>query len=292
MPATNEFWVGYQPGFRYSAQDLGSPEFFREVEEHRYRTEPGILEVVDFPSWRDKDVLEMGCGIATDGVRFARHGARYTGLDQSPTAISVAKDRFEQEGLEGRLLTGFVTELPVEDDSMDLVYSNGVIHHTEGTEIAVREAARVLRPGGTAIIMLYHRGSLNYRLNILVVRRALAALLLVPGAGGLLGRFTDEPPDIIAGHQELLRLHGGRYLRDRQLFLDNNTDGPGNPLSKVYSAGEAEAMFREAGFDSSSTSTRFLNLRLYPRGEALARTALARRLERKYGWHLWITATT
>lgn len=254
------------------------------------RTEPAILDLIGFPRWRDCDVIELGCGIATDGVNFARNGARYTGLDQSSTAVTIARERLQQARLPGDIVEGQVTALPVPDASMDLAYSNGVIHHTDGTEQAVREMARVLRPGGTALVMLYHRDSLNYWVNILIIRRLLAALLAVPGAATVLANLTGEPPDIVAGHRQLLREYGLRYLTDRQLFLNNNTDGPGNPLSKVYSAGEATTMFRDAGFSEVETTTRFLNLRLYPKGEQLARTRVGRRLERRYGWHLWITA--
>lgn len=281
----------YQPGFRYSAHTPGSPAFFQEVEEHRYRTEPGILELVDFSRWSDRDVLELGCGIATDGVNLARRGAHYTGLDQSGTAVQIARQRFADEGLDGRIVQGSVAELPAADQSMDLVYSNGVLHHTTHTESAVREAARVLRPGGQALVMLYHKASLNYYINIMVVRRALAGLLLVPGVDRLAMSTGGEPSDVVAGHRSLLREHGLRYLTDTGLFLNHNTDGPGNPLSKVYTAGTAQSMFQTAGFRDVSVTTRFLNLRLYPKGEQLSRTRLARRLERRYGWHLWITAT-
>lgn len=280
------FWADYQPGFRYSPHPPGTTEFFRDVEAHRYRTEPGIPELVNFPRWAGRDILELGCGIATDGVSFARHGARYTGLDGSPTAVRLARERLQLERLPGTIIEGTVTALPFPDASFDLVYSNGVLHHTHGTEQALREARRVLRPHGRAIVMLYHRRSLNYHFNIMVARRVLAATLrFAPG----LGRLSSEPPQILRGHQALLDRHGWRYLTDRQLFLNNNTDGPGNPLSKVYTREEAESMFRWAGFHPV-TETRFLNLRMYPGGERLQATRPAQWLARRVGWHLWVLA--
>lgn len=283
------FWSEYQPGFRFSNESIGTPEFFRAIEEHRYRLEPAIKELVKFPSWASCDVLEAGCGVATDGINFARIGARYTGVDFSPTAIELARHRFELEGYGvDSLARAAITELPVDDGSQNLVYSNGVIHHIPETDRAVAEMHRVLRPGGKALVMVYHRSSLNYYVNIMLVRRAMALGLLVPGAPRVFARLTGEDPAVLDGHRRLMFRYGRRYLSNRQLFLNNNTDGPDNPLSKVYDRAEARQMF--GAFSEVRTQVRFLNLSAYPGGERLGRTGPARRLERRYGWHLWIEA--
>ena len=241
-----------------------------------------------FEQWAGKDVLEAGCGIGTDGLQFARAGARYTGVDLSETAVAMARRRFAAEGVDATLRQASITDLPFPDASFDLVYSDGVIHHDPHTERVVGEFHRVLRPGGRAIVMVYHRRSLNYAVSIMMIRRGLAGLLLVPGAVRAVRRITGERDDVLQGHVELLRRHGLRYLRDKELFLSNNTDGPGNPLSKVYSAAEARRLF--AAFAEVSTSVRFLNLRAYPYGERLGRTGLADRAGRRWGWHLWVEA--
>ena len=79
------------------------------------------------------------------------------------------------------------------------------------------------------------------------------------------------------------------YVRDRDLFLSRNTDGPENPLSKVYSRDEARTLFQD--FDLERVRMRFLNLRIYPYGDRLAQTALARRLERRIGCICYVEAT-
>ena len=286
--ASSSFWNRHQPGLRFSSAPVGTPEFFADVESHRYALEPHIPEVVRFERWRERDVLEAGCGIATDGARLARAGARYTGLDAAAEAIELARSRFALESLEGRFVQASITELPFEAETFDLVYSHGVIHHVADVQAAVNEFERVLRPGGTALVMVYHRGSLNYYFNIMVVRRILAGLLLLPGATRALAQVTGEQREVLEGHRALLRQHGARYLGDPELFLTHNTDGPGNPLSRVYSRERLAVLFSR--FEQLRFETRFLNLRLYPGGERIARMASARRLERRIGWYLYLEA--
>jgi hypothetical protein len=99
---------------------------------------------------------------------------------------------------------------------------------------------------------------------------------------------TGEPLDVLRGHRTLLAEHGWHYL-EPSVFLSHNTDGPGNPLSKVYTAAGMRRAF--ADFAETRTQVRFLNLRAYPMGERLQQFERVRRLGRRWGWHLWITAT-
>jgi SAM-dependent methyltransferase len=285
---TTSCWDEYQPGFRNSHAARGSTEFFSEVEAIRYALEPHILELVPFADLAGCDVLEAGCGIGTDGCRFAQAGARYTGLDRSETALALARRNFVLTGLTGEFVQGTVTSLPFPDETFDLAFSHGVIHHVHDTQAAVDELERVLRPGGRAIVMVYHRRSFNYHVTIMGLRRLLAWLLVVPGAPRAVARLTHEDPSVLEGHRRLLRAFGLKYLTDTSLFLSRNTDGPGNPLSKAFTRDEAAALFRR--FADVRTTVRYLNLRIYPGGMRFARTALGRRLERRYGWHLFVDA--
>jgi SAM-dependent methyltransferase len=281
------FWTAYQPGTRGAAAAIGTPEFFAQVEAERYALEPDIPEMAGFDRWEGQDVLEAGCGIGTDAVQFVRAGARYRGIDFSPTALEFARGRPELAGVP--ILQGSITELPFADGAFDLVYSHGVIHHIPETRRAIAEFHRVLRPGGTAIVMVYHRASLNFYVSIMVMRRLLASLLLVPGADRVIARVTGEPLEVLRGHRRLLAEHGAHYLLDPALFLSHNTDGPGNPLSKVYTADGIRGAF--GGFDDVRTHVRFLNLRAYPMGARVERLPVVRRLGRRLGWHLWVIAT-
>lgn len=286
--SAESFWSQNQPGTRFSEATLGSERFFKEVELHRYALESHILDVLDVARWSGADVLEAGCGIATDGAQLARAGARYRAVDFSRAALGLARKRFGYEGLRGGFAQSSVTNLPFADSSFDMVLSHGVIHHVADTQAVVDEFHRLLRPGGTAIVMVYHRRSLNYYVNIMTLRRLLASLLVLPGAVPVVSRLTGETEAVLEGHRRLLRHHGVGYLTDRSLFLSNNTDGPGNPLSKVYSRHDVGEMF--CRFRRVNTAVRNLNLRSYPGGEALAATSLARRAERRIGWHLYVEA--
>lgn len=282
------FWADNQPGFRFTSEEPGTEAFFAAVERHRYALEPHIQELVDFARFRECDVLEVGCGIATDGIQFAQAGARYTGVDTSESALELARTRFSLESVPGTLQPASATGLPFPDQSFDLVYSHGVIHHIDDPDAAISEFHRVLRPGGHAIVMVYHRNSLNYYLNIMLVRRLLCAALLLPGATALAAKATGEAREVLEGHRRLLRAHGFRYLADRQLFLSNNTDGPGNPLSKVFTRRELSSCFRS--FDRTTFAVRYLNLRLLPGGTRLEGSRAGRWLAARFGWHLYVLA--
>ncbi len=287
--ATREFWSEYQPGLGFGHPAVGSKAFFDNVSAHRYSLEPHIFDVVQFERWSGCDVLEAGCGIGTDGAQFAAAGARYTGLDFSPTALTLARRRFALEKLPGNFVGGSVTNLPFKDNRFDLVFSHGVIHHVADPAAAVREFERVLKPEGTVLLMVYHRRSFNYYVTIMLLRRAFLGLLLLPKAVAIASRVTGEPQEVLAGHKQLLARHGVRYLLDHDLFLSRNTDGPRNPLSKTYSRAEIRALFSPR-FECVRTDLRYLNLRLYPGGTRLAGTRLAKRLERRFGWHLYVEA--
>jgi ubiquinone/menaquinone biosynthesis C-methylase UbiE len=287
---TRDYWSTYQPGFRFARSSVGTKAFFDEVDQYRYSLEPHIPDVVRFDRWSGRSVLEAGCGIGTDGARLAGAGARYTGLDSSMKALSLARHRFALDELTGTFVAGSVTCLPFPDQTFDLVFSHGIIHHVQDTEAAVREFHRVLKPGGTVLVMVYHRNSFNYFVTLMLIRRLLVGLLLIPGAAKVVAKVTGEPQDVIDGHRRLLSEHGLQYIRDKDLFLANNTDGPGNPLSKVYSRDQLQAMFHP-GFGDAQTDARYLNLRLYPGGLRLSNSRVGRRLERRAGWHLYIEGT-
>jgi SAM-dependent methyltransferase len=286
------FWSDQAPGLKWLPGSNRLPvsrERYEAIRETRYRLEPHLEQLAEFERHPGQVVVEVGCGIGTDGTRFLEGGAHYVGVDSSDTAVRTARETFELLELEGAVVAADATRLPIGTSTVDFVYSNGVLHHIDDTEAAVDEIHRVLRPGGLCMVMLYHRSSFNYLLNILVLRRLGALALLLPGAVAVIGKLTGESTETLEGHRSLLRRHGVRYLRDRRLFLSNNTDGPGNPLSKVYSASEASRLFCK--FRQVETQVRYLNLRTMPALDWVLGDRLKERLAQRWGWYLYIRAS-
>jgi SAM-dependent methyltransferase len=282
-----EFWQAHPCGTKFTEAEVGSRRFFEAVEEHRYRVEWHIPGAAGFEQAKGLRVLEIGCGLGTDGARFARAGAVYTGVDLTEAAVSLARRRFELEGLAGEFRVADAERLEFADGSFDLVYSHGVLHHTPDVPAAVREVHRVLAPGGRAVVMLYHRDSYNYRVNIGMLRRVGARMLRTEAGVKLAHRLTGEPVESLREHAARLKEDAGQYLSAGE-FLSRNTDGAGNPLTRVYSRAEARALFKD--FARVRLAVHFLNKRWLPVLGPLLPRAVEARLAARWGWHLWVYA--
>ncbi len=281
------FWQANPCGTKFTDAAPGTRLFYERVEEHRYAKEWHIPVAADFASARGKQVLEIGCGLGTDGAQFARAGADYTGVDLTSAAVDLARRRFELFDLEGNFRTSDAENLDFPDASFDLVYSHGVLHHTPDTARAVHEIHRVLRPGGQAIVMLYHRNSYNYRVNIRLLRRVGAHLLRSEAGLRLVHRLTGEPVENLREHARNLKQDAGSYLAADE-FLNQHTDGAGNPLARVYSEMEAKRLFKD--FAEVRTAVYFLNKRWLPIIGSVLPRSIESRLAARWGWHLWIYA--
>ena len=282
------FWQANPCGVKFADAAPGTRRFYELVEAHRYTSEWHIPVAAGFVSAGGSKVLEIGCGLGTDGAQFAKAGADYTGVDLTEAAVELARSRFELFDLPGKFQTADAENLEFADETFDLVYSHGVLHHTPDTAKSIREIYRVLRPGGRAIVMLYHRGSYNYRINISVLRRAGAQLLRREPGIKLVHRITGEPLDSLREHARLIRTEKATYLKPEE-FLSQNTDGAGNPLARVYSRREARELFKD--FSEVTLKTYFLNKRRLPLVGRLLPRSLESLLASRWGWHLWIYAT-
>jgi ubiquinone/menaquinone biosynthesis C-methylase UbiE len=281
------FWQEHPCGTKFADAAPGSRRFYELVEEHRYTKEWHIPAAAGFAETKGLRVLEIGCGMGTDGAQFARAGADYTGIDLTDAAIDLAQKRFQLFNLPGKFQTDDAEELSFPDNTFDVVYSHGVLHHTPDIESAIREIHRVLRPGGRAEVMLYHRNSYNYRVNISMLRRAGVHLLRWNAGLKLVKALTGEPEESLRIHATQLKADSS-YLTSEQ-FLSQNTDGAGNPLARVYSRDEARELFKD--FARVEVKTFFLNKRWIPIVGPVLSRSIESKLASRWGWHLWVYAT-
>jgi SAM-dependent methyltransferase len=163
-----KFWDDRPCNVKHSSKEVGTREYFNEVERKKFRAEPHIIKFTEFSSWEGKKVLEIGCGLATVGANFAFHGADYTGVELSESSLELAKKRFEVFDQKGKFYSGNAEELstfvPVE--TYDLIYSFGVIHHSPYPEKIISEIKKYMNKDSVLKIMLYAKDSWkNYMID-------------------------------------------------------------------------------------------------------------------------------
>ena len=262
-----DYWNRRPCNIRHSLQPVGTKEYFDEVEARKYFVEPHIPRFAEFERWRGKRVLEIGCGIGTDTVSFARHGAKVTAVDLSEKSLEIARGRTEVCGVRDQVefYSGNAEELsrfvPVEP--YDLIYSFGVIHHTPHPERVLEELRRYAGPGTTLKIMVYHRRSWK-----------VCAILLGEGKG----QFWKLP----------------------ELIARNSEAQTGCPITYTYTRKEGRELAEQHGFRVRDVFVEhifpyqipeYVNYRY--RKEAYFRwmpDVMFRGLEKRLGWHLCLTA--
>ena len=262
-----DYWDERPCNIRHSTQPLGSRAYFDEVEARKYFVEPHIPTFADFPRWRGKRVLEVGCGIGTDTISFARNGARVTSVDLSEKSLEIAQQRVKVYGLGDQVkffcanaeeLQNFV---PVE--SYDLIYSFGVIHHTPRPERILQQLRKYAKPGTTLKIMVYHRWSYK-----------VAWILATEGKGA--------------------------FWKLDQLVAKNSEAQTGCPVTYSYTRREGRNLLERHGFVVREVSVDHIfpyRIKDYVQYRYVKNFSfrwmpqpLFRALERRFGWHLLLTA--
>ena len=161
--AVREYWNRRPCNLRHSTQPIGSRGYFDEVHNRKYFVEPHIPRFAEFERWNGKRVLEIGCGIGTDTMSFAKAGAQVTAVDLSEKSLDLARQRAKVYGLEDQIkfyhanAEDLTEVVPIE--AYDLVYSFGVIHHTPHPGRVLDQIRRFTQPGTTLKFMLYNRRS-------------------------------------------------------------------------------------------------------------------------------------
>lgn len=212
--------------------------YFDERDRQTATQYPFLDRDYDFAAARHALTLELGCGMGYNAQQLARAGARLVAIDLAPQAVALTRERFQLRGLEASFLVADAENLPFKRGAFDRVYSSGVIHHSPSTAAAGREIVRVLRSGGHATVMIYHRDSIWYWWNIRLVLGALMWLL------NALPPALREPLLRRMPHWRDLLLPPGQRLTVADIVrAGTDFGGLQNPLSRVYTRQTAAALF-------------------------------------------------
>jgi ubiquinone/menaquinone biosynthesis C-methylase UbiE len=151
------YWDEHIHDVAVTTYQVGTPGFFQQLDEYRYDKLNYLPRIVDFSAYKGKNMLEVGFGAGIDLVRFARAGAKVTGIDLSTTALDLAHKNIDQNGLVADLRKMNGECMDFEDNTFDVAYAHGVLQYTADTQKMLAEIHRVLRPGGQAVMMVYNR---------------------------------------------------------------------------------------------------------------------------------------
>jgi 2-polyprenyl-3-methyl-5-hydroxy-6-metoxy-1,4-benzoquinol methylase len=261
------YWDARPCNIRHSTKPVGSKEYFDEVEARKYFVEPHIPAFAQFDRWRGKRVLEVGCGIGTDSINFARAGADLTAVELSGESLRIAAERADVMGVADRIrfVQANAEELTsaLDDEPYDLVYSFGVIHHTPHPERALAEMRALMAPGGTLKLMIYHR-------------RSWKVLWIVATQGR------------------------GRFWKTDELVAEHSEAQTGCPVTFSYTRGEARELVESSGFRVQELHADHVfpyRIRDYVEYRYVKEPyfrwmpePVFRAFERRFGWHLLVTA--
>ena len=262
-----QYWDARPCNIRHSTKPVGSKEYFDEVEARKYFVEPHIPAFADFERWKGKRVLEVGCGIGTDSINFARAGAELTAVELSSESLRIAEQRADVMGVADRIrfVQANAEELTsaLDKEPYDLVYSFGVVHHTPHPERALAEMRALTAPGGTLKLMVYHR-------------RSWKVFWIVAGQGR------------------------GRFWKTDELVAEHSEAQTGCPVTYSYTRGEGRELVERSGFRVRDVSVDHVfpyRIRDYVDYRYVKEPyfrwmpePLFRAFERRFGWHLLVTA--
>lgn len=209
-----QYWERHIHDLEITKHPVGSRGFFDDLDQYHFEKLHHLLRLIDFNGYRDKRVLEVGCGAAVDLARFAKGGAICTGIDLAASAIELARANFAQQGLTADLRVANGESMPFADNTFDFVYAHGVVQYTANPGALVDECRRVLKPGGRAFFQVYNRISWLNALSKLMkvgLEHDDAPVLLkysIPEFRQLLSAFSNV--EIIPERFPVVsRLHGG-----------------------------------------------------------------------------------
>jgi len=259
------FWDRRPCNIRHSEAKVGTKKYFDQVEERKYFVEPHIPDFARFSKWKGKKVLEIGCGIGTDTINFARAGAKVTAIEISQKSLDLAKKRAKIFGLQNKIkfYLANAEELSkiVQIEPYEFIYSFGVIHHTPHPEKVIKEVKKYCNQNTTVKIMIYYR----YAWKVLWI---------------------------------LLKFGESAFWNLDRLIAKHSEAATGSPVTYVYSKDQARKLLK--GFKILDMRIDHIfpySIPEYKRYQykkvwyfRYLPKEFFRRLETHFGWHLLITA--
>lgn len=252
-------WTAAPCGSNYvdGGIDRYTKEYFDEIEASRYTIQPWLKENLLALQLKDKNVLEIGFGMGTDHLMMARLGAVMHGIDITPGNREITNRRFEIYQYQTELTTGDAETLPYSSDSMDFVYSFGVLHHTPNMEKAINEVYRVLKPGGECYIAVYNKNSIFYKWSICINE-------------WLMGRQYKK-----------------YTLKQRLSLIEYPNDNP-NLVVKLHTKSDLKRIFKK--FAPVKIEINHLTRDCIIKGNRLFSDKMIQRLSTRFGWYLIVKA--
>lgn len=263
------YWNRRPCNLKHSTKQVGSQDYFNEIEARKYFVEPHLMTFADFPSVKGKKVLEIGCGLGVATLGFAKAGAeKVTAIDLSEKSLAIAKEHAKACGFSEKIefyhanAEELSQTLPLEH--YDLIFSFGVIHHSPHPEKIVSQLKSYLKPGGKLKIMVYY----SYSWKVFWI---------------------------------LLTYGKLQFWKLRQLIASHSEAQFGCPITYVYNKKTGKKLLEDQGFKVIKTEVDHIfpyrisdyvkykyvkvwYFRFFPR-------PLFRWFEKKWGWHLCLTAT-
>jgi 2-polyprenyl-3-methyl-5-hydroxy-6-metoxy-1,4-benzoquinol methylase len=262
------YWNSRPCNLRHSTKPQGTKEYFDEVEKRKFFVEPHLVQFADFLSVKDKKIMEIGCGLGTTTINFAKAGAKkVTAIDLSDASLALAKQRATVNGLSSVVDFHHINaeelskHLPQEE--YDLIFSFGVIHHTPHPHKILQEIHKFLSPTGQLKIMVYYR----YSWKVFWI---------------------------------LLKYGKLQFWKLSKLVATYSEAQTGCPITYIYSKKEAQAMLNSCGFKTTDIQVDHIFPYKIPEYVQYRYVKewyfrwmpkpLFRLIEKLFGWHLCITA--
>jgi ubiquinone/menaquinone biosynthesis C-methylase UbiE len=255
---------GATPAGSAHALDLapGTKEFFEKTYYVRkFKELPFLEELIPYRTFGGKRLLEIGCGVGYDALDFCEHGVDYIGIDLTPENVDRCRKHLSFYGFYPQILQADAENLPFADRSMDIVFSNGVLHHTPDIKRSLKEICRVLKSGGEFWIILYHKHSIFHWITV-----------------------------VLADY--LLKFQFVRYSYRERLSLIEYTTSPEKPIVHLYSRRQISELLRQAGFQVRGLWIRrllredFPNVFIIRELWKILPQKLVASLAKRYGWYV------